>query len=283
MGIPKGFIFRQSSLQDFVVCWRRFQLRYLKHLSWPAIETEPVLEAERTMQQGALFHRMVHQHLRGVPTARLQRMVAGDDLARWWANYLVLHQEMEETGILSGKVFVEERLSAALAGVRLQAQFDLVVVLPDSTVRIYDWKTGPRLGKPHPQRRYLAERLQTRLYPYVLARAGAQLNAGQSLTPEKVELIYWFAGQPGLPERFTYNLQAYQQDELYLSELIETIQRLGEGDFSLTLDEQRCIYCVYRSLCERGARAGDMADADGDFDGGLSLDVNFEQIEEIEF
>jgi len=283
MLIPEGFIFSQSSLQDFVDCRRRFQLRYLKRLSWPAVETEPVLEAERFMQQGALFHRLVQQHLLGVPAGRLERMVAGDDLARWWANYLELHRELEGTGALSGQSYVEVRLSAPLAGVRLEAQYDLVVVLPDGGARIYDWKTGPRPGRPRPQRPRLAERLQTRLYPYLLVRAGAQLNAGQPLLPEKVEMVYWFAGKPAPPERFAYNVQAFQQDEAYLSELIETIQRLGEGDFPLTPDEGRCAYCVYRSLCERGARAGDLAEAEGDLEEGATPDVDFEQIGEIEF
>ena len=96
-------------------------------------------------------------------------------------------------------------------------------------------------------------------------------------------MIYWFAGNPRPLERFAYNLQAFQQDEVYLRELIETIQRLGEADFPLTTDELRCAYCVYRSLCERGARAGDLADAEGDLGEGLPLDVDFEQIGEIEF
>ena len=48
--LPGSFIFSQSSLQYYFDCPRRFQLRYIEHLAWPAVETEPVLENERRQQ-----------------------------------------------------------------------------------------------------------------------------------------------------------------------------------------------------------------------------------------
>jgi hypothetical protein len=130
----------------------------------------------------------------------------------------------------------------------------------------------------------LASRLQTRLYPYILARAGAQLNDGRSFPPEQIEMIYWFAEHPGQPERFAYGPQAFQEDEAFLSDLIGTIGRLGAGDFPLTSDLRRCAYCIYRSLCERGVRAGDLEEAEGEVDvEEFGLGVDFEQIGEIEF
>jgi len=65
--LSPSFTFSQSSLQDYFDCPRRFQLRYIEHLAWPAVETEPVLENERRQQEGQLFHRMVQQHLVGLP------------------------------------------------------------------------------------------------------------------------------------------------------------------------------------------------------------------------
>jgi len=280
MNLPEGFIFSQSSLQDFVDCRRRFELRYLQHLAWPAVETEPVLEAERTQQRGALFHRMVQQHLLGVPAGRLGRMIDDEDLKRWWANYLSFQKDLSGLRDLKGLFYPEISLSAALNGYRLEAKFDLVAVRPDGRAVIYDWKTGHK----RPKRSGLASRLQTRLYPYILARAGAQLNDGQSFPPEQIEMIYWFAEHPAQLERFAYGPQAFQEDEAFLSDLIGTIQRLGVGDFPLTSDLRRCAYCIYRSLCERGVRAGDLDEAEGEADAEeLGLGVDFEQIGEIEF
>jgi len=284
MNLPEGFIFSQGSLQDFVDCRRRFQLRYLKRLAWPALETEPALEAERYLQQGALFHRMVQQHLLGVPAERLSPAISSEDLGRWWANYLEFHKD--QTGSrslrLSGLSYPEVSLSAALGGYRLEAKYDLVVVRPERSeagALIYDWKTSRR----RPERRWLAKRMQTRLYPYLLVCAGAPLNGGHELQPERIEMVYWFADHPGQPESFVYSAQAFQEDEAYLNDLIETILRLGDDDFPLTSDLRRCAYCVYRSLCERGARAGDLDQAEVDLGEELSLGLDFEQIAEIEF
>ena len=161
MKLPDGFIFSQSSLQDFVDCRRRFQLRYLYRLAWPALETEPALEAERYLQQGARFHRMVQQHLLGVPAERLSQMIADEDLGRWWLNYLGFVQalrqqpEMPAGGAPEHPVFGAARgypevsLSASLAGYRLEAKVDLVMILPGGGARIYDWKTSRR----RPERR----------------------------------------------------------------------------------------------------------------------------------
>jgi hypothetical protein len=63
MTLPEGFQFSQASLQDYVDCPRRFQLRYLVNLDWPAVEAEPVLKHERHMERAGLFHQMVHQLL----------------------------------------------------------------------------------------------------------------------------------------------------------------------------------------------------------------------------
>lgn len=279
MNLPEGFIFSQGSLQDFVDCRCRFQLRHLKRLRWPALETEPVLEAERYLQQGALFHHMVEQHLLGVPDDRLSRMVAGDDLLRWWGNYLVFLKDLAVSPSLplSGLYYPEVSLSAGLGGYNLQAKYDLLVILPEDGAQIYDWKTSRR----RPDRRWLAKRLQTRLYAYLLVRAGAPLNAGRKLLPDRIEMIYWFADHPEQPECFMYSDQAFQEDETYLKELIDTILGLGESEFPLSGDMRRSDYCVYRSLCERGVHAGDLDGVEGDLDQELPLGLDFEQIAEI--
>ena len=48
-----------------------------------------------------------------------------------------------------------------------------------------------------------------------------------------------------------------------------------------TPDERKCAYCVYRSLCNRGVRAGTSDPDDEDFD--LVARINIEQIDAIEY
>ena len=278
MTLPVDFQFSQGSLQDYVDCPRRFQLRYVQRQAWPAVEVEPALENERYLQQGAAFHRLVHQHLLGVPVGRLSATVQDDDLRRWWRSYLE-----------SGPVDLPETrhpevvLSAPLAGYRLLAQLDLVAIEPGRRAVIVDWKTSRR----RPQRRWLADRLQTKVYPFLLVQAGAQLNGGQPLRPEQVGMVYWFADFPAEPERFVYEMARYEADRAYLESLIgEIVDVLGRGgDLPLTAQERRCRYCVYRSLCQRGVGAGRLDEHEDELaaEEGLDLAIDFEQIGEIEY
>ena len=87
--LKENFQFSQASLQDYADCPRRFQLRYLQQLAWPAMETEPVEEQEKRIQLGQDFHRLVQQHLTGIPEDILDQAVVNPDLERWWRNYKV--------------------------------------------------------------------------------------------------------------------------------------------------------------------------------------------------
>src|SRR3990172_4339964 len=132
----------QSSLQDYHDCPRRFELRYLQRLSYPAIETEPALENERHQQEGEYFHRLVQQHLIGIPAEQVGRLANTDNLQRWWENYL---NAKDLTGLaqrpvgrdLSG-LYSEITLSAPLGKFRLVAKYDLIAV-DNNKVTIYDW------------------------------------------------------------------------------------------------------------------------------------------------
>src|SRR5512142_1923699 len=125
------FEFSQSSLQDYVDCRRRFQLRYLRRVSWPAVQAEPAREFERHIQRGDRFHRLVQQYLLGVPEERLARMAGSDEdenLQRWWKNFLdTIPEEIAEYA----QRHVEAALQMPLKGFRLVAKYDLVLLRPD--------------------------------------------------------------------------------------------------------------------------------------------------------
>ncbi len=282
MSLPDGFQFSQSSLQDFVDCPRRFQLRYLWRLAWPALETQPAMEYERFLRQGEAFHRMVQQYLLGLPSERLERMIQDQDLRQWWEGFIRFISSEDWAPVFqAAKKYPEISLSAPLDGFRLVAKYDCVLIHSEGEAWIIDWKTTHRA---RPGRRWLAERLQTRLYPYLLVRAGAYLNQGQPLLPEKVHMLYWFAEGAQPLERFPYNSQKFSEDQAYLKGLIAAIGALGKQDFPLTEDQRRCAFCVYRSLCERGlgaARLDEAENPEASEDWEIALD--FEQIAEIEF
>ena len=271
MQLPSNFQFSQSSLQDYVDCRQRFFLRHVLKLSWPAVEAEPVLENEQAMQRGSLFHNMVRQHLLGIPEQRLDRMANEETLSRWWQAYLA-----NIGGQLKGARYTEIALSMPMMGFRLLAKYDLLLILPDGKVIIYDWKTSTRRKM---NRQNLLGRLQTRIYPYLLVQAGGFLDQKQHLSPDQIEMIYWFAAVPGSPETIVYNSEQFQRDGQYLEGLVKEIGGLEEASFFRTEREERCNYCSYRSFCERGSQAGLMRMEEEE---GVE-EFDFEEIEEIAF
>jgi len=49
----------------------------------------------------------------------------------------------------------------------------------------------------------------------------------------------------------------YEQDFRQLSQLITSIHQNTETVFPLTPDVNRCLFCNYRSFCDRGDKAGE--------------------------
>lgn len=258
----------QSSLQDYVECARRYELRYLQRIIWAAPEAEPLAEHEKRMMQGAAFHRLVQQYVMGIPAERLTPLAEAQGIHTWWENFL-------RTGLrkLPRKRFPERMLSTPLAatqGVRLMARYDLLAVDHDAgRVTIVEWKTG----KYKPSREQLTARLQTTVYRYVLALAGAHLlreeQSGDDVTvpaplePGQIEMVYWFAQHPDTPERFMYDATQFRADSERLAALVQEIQ--ARQTFEKTADISRCRFCTYRSLCARGVRAGDVDEFPDDF------------------
>jgi CRISPR/Cas system-associated exonuclease Cas4 (RecB family) len=232
------------------------------------------------MQQGVSFHRLAHQQLVGVPVESLADQIHDEELERWWANFLRYAPSLVQAGN-SARLYPEITLTAPLRAYRLAAKYDLVRISSDGKAMIIDWKTAHK----RPKRQHLAERLQTRVYPYLLASAGSQLNLGEPLLPDRIEMVYWFADFPEQPERFAYDQQQFQADQAYLIELVAEIERLEEERFVMTTQLERCAYCVYRSLCDRGVEAGLQDDLIGDLEGdsGLGFSLDFDQVAEIEF
>jgi CRISPR/Cas system-associated exonuclease Cas4 (RecB family) len=274
--LPEGFQFSQGSLQDFADCRRRFRLRYLEQLVWPAPVAEPADDYELETAEGELFHRMVHQHQIGLSPTLEEG--SGDRLRDWWQNYL----DHAPQGLPAAR-YAEVTLSAPLGAYRLLAQYDLIAIEPRARAVVVDWKTSQKRTPA----RTLAARMQTRVYRYLLARAGSSLNDLHPIRPDQVEMIYWFAGFPNEPERLSYDAAQYQADEVLLNTLVAEIERAGPDDFPLTDDLRRCRFCSYRSLCNRGTVAGQMDDASdpeeaepGDV---VAPGFDYEQVAEVAF
>jgi len=262
----------QSSLQDYADCPRRFQLRHLERLQYPAVESEPALENEKHQQEGEYFHRLVQQHLTGIPAEQVGKLANTENLSRWWEHYI--HANLPFDGYAK---YAELTLSAPLDPFRLVAKYDLIAIKPGGKAIIYDWKTY----RKRPRNEWLAPRWQTRVYRALLAQAGAHLNGGAPPAPEQIEMTYWFADFPAEPGTFPYNAAQFKRDWDALKKIAREIE--SASIYPQTDDRQKCSYCPYRGYCDRGIRAGDAADAETETEAEELFDVNFEQIGEIAF
>ncbi len=279
MKLPEDFYFSQSNLQDFVDCPYRFYLRHFLRVKWPALLVDDALTFERRGQIGARFHQLIQQYLSGIPESRISDLAAADpatEVSLWWENFLQFISLQ-----LEGQKFIEAVLTASIDEHALLGKFDLILFKKDKTLEIYDWKTSRR----KPRQDWLLHRIQTRLYRLILAEACADLAGGQAVNPDQISMHYWFSTQPQTPVALPYSQQAYEADYAYIKKLIIEITRREESQFFRTEDLDKCRYCVYRSHCDRGDKAGDI-DAFEDFEAGpeaFELDIEFDQLGEIAF
>ncbi len=274
MNLPDDFVFSQTSLQDYVDCPRRFELRYVLRQRWPAPEVDDMLEFEARMEKGDQFHHLVHQHLAGITAEKLLASSRDADVRRWFEMYL-------ETGLedVPEPRRPETTITVPLGEVMVLAKFDLLALEPGGRALIVDWKTSERL----PSAERLAKRLQTIVYRYVLAAGGDAFYGGQPIPPERIEMIYWYADHEGTTRRFPYDARQFAADAAYLEGLANEIAT--RPAFPLTPDVTHCRFCPYRSLCDRGVQAGRLEEWD---DGEDEIDLttftlDIDQIAEIEY
>lgn len=264
------FTFSQSSLQDYADCPRRFGLRYLQGVLWPAAESEPILQTENRQRQGVLFHRLVHQRFLGIPDAALAPAAADPDLSTWWKNFVGAGPALD-----GWTLYPEKALTCQLGAHRLTCKYDLIAVR-ESKVVIYDWKTFGR----RPKDEWLAARMQTKAYRATIVQAGEELNDGRPFEPADISMMYWFAEFPESPASFGYDRQQHERDWSSLLHLVEQIA--ADAEFELTSDLAQCKFCTFRSLCDRGTRAGVDAAYESPTTSGASADDTGEQIGEIQ-
>jgi CRISPR/Cas system-associated exonuclease Cas4 (RecB family) len=270
MNWPDDFIFSQSALQDYVDCPRRFELRYVREVQWPALETQSVLEQEATMQRGQTFHHLLHQHALGVPAEAIEATIRDGEMRVWWDAYL-----RWQAANLPAEREPEITLTAALDERLLMAKYDLIARRDDGAMLIVDWKTG-KSKRPST----LAPRMQTLVYPVVLALAGDWLNGGAPIAPDRIKMIYWFAEDARAVE-FTLSAEKLAADTQRLSDMLREIA--ARFEFPLTPDERHCRFCVYRSLCERGETAGRLDEMSEEDELATEVSLDLDALEEIAF
>ncbi len=256
----------RSKLTTFLVCQRRFQLRYLEQRPWPEA---PLPETDETrLERGRQFHQLVQRHFLGLKVE--PAAIADPGLRRWWLTF-VQHQP----GLPHGRALPELTLTIPIGAHLLHGRFDLLMLGEKEGApfaHIFDWKTG----KPQTDMT-LRNDWQTRLYLAMLAEGAQALRAdGRHLLPDHIAITYWYTSEPDMPHTITYSQAWHQQNWAEISALVAHIEaRQGQGGiWALTDDWSQCQACAYRVLCERQG-AGPALSLAADDESALDKDVEF--------
>lgn len=249
--------FSQSSLSAYAQCPRRFWLRYVCRVEWPAPLSEEMAVWERAVERGAQFHHWMHQDSIGVGVDAWALECGDEMLVRWWKNWLQTPAELP-----AGVVYSEVQLSVPLLSRRLVAQYDRIVAAADGRIYIGDWKTGQRV----PDATDLAASWQTWVYRFVAVEAGAMLNGGRAVRPEDVVLVYWHANAPAALEPISYSAREHDEARAKIEGTLAEIGQLPreESAFPMTEDGQVCKRCSYASLCQRAEGRCEVVDIEDD-------------------
>jgi hypothetical protein len=182
--LSEDFVFSQSALQDFLDCPRRFELRYVKDVRWPAIESEPPLEQEKSMLQGQEFHRPPSSARRRHSLPKLSSArITDSEIMSWWQSYLAWQAQLPK------QRFPEITLTAPVGETLVMAKYDLITRLEDSTFLIVDWKTGKKASPGLTRASHADPRLPLRLRR-VLATGSMTINRSRP------SVFGWSIGSP---------------------------------------------------------------------------------------
>lgn len=244
--ISEGFVFSQSSLQSYLNCPRQFELRYIQKLAWPAQKYADTEKFDLDLAAGQALHQAIQRYLLGFdPGLLLERLQVGKDprIPIWFMNFQSRLGYLKE----NDDFIAEVPVSILFDQYWLTAKFDYLCFEGEST-SIFDWKTSAR----KPSKGQLQNSMQTKVY-LTVARQSNRAPATELPT-----IRYWEANFPDLDLAFVPKESDFERFAVDLKALIHEIAL--QNNFPMTKAIQRCVYCKYRSYCNRGASPGETSD-----------------------
>ncbi len=222
-------------LAAFLTCPRRFELRFLRRLPWPAAPLDARTETAR--QQGDVFHQLMERHFLGLPI--IAEAIQDTKVKRWWSLYQSSGPKLPD-----GEAYPERSLTVPVGKHVVNGRFDLII-LHQNSAHIFDWKTGRPQSEANLRRDW-----QTRLYLAMLAESGQAL--GTRLDPNHISITYWYVNEPDVPRTIHYSQTWHEQNWGDIQEIVAQIDaQLVQDEWPLTEDLDACRHCAYQAYCGR--------------------------------
>ncbi len=228
----------RTRIADFLVCRRRFQLRYLTKIPWPATRRDS--DTERSRQLGERFHKVLQRHFLALPVG--DEVESEPLLKYWWRLF-----RSYEPRIPDGRRLPELSLTVPIGRHGLTGRFDLVIV-SEQRITIFDWKT---FGKARTEEA-LRRDLQSKIYLALAAESGNLIN--DNMRPEEIILIYWFATDPPVERSLDYSQREHTSNWRNMTSIVDEIddQLSTAGTWPLTDNLEECDRCAFQIYCGRG-------------------------------
>ncbi|MGF1498128.1 MAG: PD-(D/E)XK nuclease family protein [Elainellaceae cyanobacterium] len=252
MPTPPRLRLSQGQLNLLQTCPRKFQHVYLDQMAAP-----PSPDEQARLTWGSRFHLLMQQRELGLPTHAFS-----SETDALQANVETLQATVSErlkaspTEAQNQFRQSEYRLSLNFQDYLLTVIYDLLIIGP-ADAAIFDWKT---YAQP-PQRAWLKDNWQTRLYPFVLTEV-------MGIDPASVSLTYWFIppggsdAQPLQSMRFDYDASQHEAIRAELTQLLQQLTAwLEDYQEGVPLPQippgARCESCQFNQRCDRHPDSSD--------------------------
>lgn len=266
------FLFTQHSLATFEKCPLKFKKRYLEGLKWESSLREDV---KKRLELGNNFHLLAYRYFLGIDSGIVEGVEGFEELNRWM-DALQRHFKKDDKAMY----FPEYKLRMAKNNMRLEANFDLLVVRDDS-VEIWDWKThgGDSVEKARNERlegERLRKSLQTMVYLFVLKE---QLDkvALRDMDCSKIRMCYWQPDPPKVLAEINYSAHMHETFGKTLQNRINDILEYDYESFDKSMYKKSCKLCEFNWFCNNERIDYKAMEEDDDF----LEDLDWDSIEEL--
>ncbi len=232
--------FSQTQIQDYMLCPRRYFLSHIQKITWPEPLSPSFQKIEESNRQGKAFHLFLNRLIQGVSYKELVSQVYETELNLWLKNFKKYNPLPE-----NAKIFSEVELSAIYKEILWIGYIDAAAFLPGK-IQIYDWKTSRNIGDPN----VLVKSPQTRLYCFLsMLNHENYKNYCGSITPDQIEMIYWYARFPSNPIHLPYSPELFEKDLIYFKDMAEKLCHENRTDYPQTIQRNNCHVCRFQTYC----------------------------------
>lgn len=236
------FMFSQNSLNTFSECPLKFKKRYIDNLKWNNLPSQSIREI---IELGRDFHLIAQRYFSKIisETEELE-----GELGICYRN-LVEHFPLKNDYIY----LPEYKLRMVSDDMRLEANYDLIIITEENKIQIWDWKTHynhiKKIKSGSIQEKF-SNTYQTMVYMFVL-KEQLEMITGNKTGFEDISMTYWCPNPAQAICTIPYSQQLHERNKEKLKSTIQKILSYDYKDFNPASYVLHCKRCEFNLLCNK--------------------------------